>query len=286
MIDGGFDSGFDSVDIGGYWGGWEGGVVVEPGWGSVPLGEGISYGGGYGGSISSDLGFDFGRETSGLGHGDWQTQPTVCVQGGVPPDCPQGYEVIWNPVRCRWECVPVARVCIQGGAPRDCPEGYEAVWDNERCAWVCKQPTPRWGVTVPPGVTGSSKVCQITYPAPKCPEGMVPGFNIPACSWECRPASSVGNGSVSTPGGGAGGGGGGGGTGASEAAKGPLDRVADVIDRVLAGGGGGIIIPQIPQPQAVVAPTTERRYNPAAIVLLVAGLALGGYYVYQRTRRS
>jgi hypothetical protein len=213
MINGGFDSwdGFDSwggweggwggweggsVDIGGYWGGWEGGVVVEPGWGSVPLGEGISYGGGYGGSISSDLGFDLGRETPGLGYDDRQTltgdrQTRVCVQGGVPPEC---------------------------------PEGQTVVWDQTRCRWVCKTQTSDGG----------------------------------------------------------GGGGGGGGDGG----KTPLDRVADVIERVLAGGGGGIIIPQVPQPQAVVAPTTERRYNPAAIVLLVAGLALGGYYVYQRTRRS
>jgi hypothetical protein len=183
------DSGFDSVDIGGYWGGWEGGVVVEPGWGSVPLGEGISYGGGYGTSISSDLGFDFGRETLGLGYEDRRASTYACVQGGAPPKC---------------------------------PEGQTAVWDQYQCKWVC-------------------------WPQVRDKDGD----------------------------------GGDGGDG-----KTPLDRVADVIERVLAGGGGGIIIPQIPQPQAVVAPTTERRYNPAAIVLLVAGLALGGYYVYQRTRRS
>jgi hypothetical protein len=187
----------DSVDIGGYWGGWEGGVVVESGWGSVPLGEGISYGGGTQGTISSDIGFSSGSETPGLGPDGRSTSVTsVCAQGGVPPTC---------------------------------PEGQKAVWDQSRCAWIC----------------------------------------------------GAGGGGDSGGGGGSGGSGSGGGGGG-----GPLDRVADVIERVLGGGGGGIIIPQIPQPQAVVAPATERRYNPAAIVLLVAGLALGGYYVYQRTRRS
>jgi hypothetical protein len=139
----------------------------------------------------SDLGFDLGRETPGLGIDDRQN---------------------WSKTR----------VCVQGGVPPKCPQGQTAVWDQNQCKWVCKTQT----------------------------------------------------GDRNDDGGDRGDGG-----------KTPLDRVADVIERILAGGGG-IFIPQTPQPQAVVAPTTERRYNPAAIVVLVAGLALGGYYVYQRTRRS
>jgi hypothetical protein len=141
-------------------------------------------------------------------------------------------------------------VCVQGGVAPKCPEGQTAVWDQSRCSWVCRQestPVPDY-------------VCVQGGAPPACPEGQIV-WNQVLCRWECRP-----------------------GTGST--GGGPLDRVADVIGQVLAGGGGGIIIPQIPQPQAVVAPATERRYNPAAIVLLVAGLALGGYYVYQRTRRS
>jgi hypothetical protein len=217
---GGWEGGWGGggVDIGGYWGGWEGGVVVEPGWGSVPLGEGISYGGGYGGSISSDLGFDFfGRETPGLGYDDRQTSTRVCVQGGVPPKCPEGQTAVWDQSRCQWVCK--AQTSDGGG--------------GGGCVWL----PPIFGITVPVD-------CEIPVD------------------------------------------GGGGGRDGGDGGKTPIDRVADVIERVLAGGGGGIVIPQIPQPQAVVAPTMERRYNPAAIVLLVAGLALGGYYVYQRTRRS
>jgi hypothetical protein len=246
---GGWGGGWEGggVDIGGYWGGWEGGVVVEPGWGSVPLGEGISYGGGYGGSsygggyggsISSDLGFYLGRETPGLGYDDRQTLTRVCVQGGVPPKC---------------------------------PEGQTAVWDQNQCKWVCSGSTT---VCLPSGILGPIIIGPpIAAPDLDCPEGQAPVWDALQCEWVCRPAAGARDGD-------------GNGDGEGGKKEGPLDRVADVIERVLAGGGGGIIIPQIPQPQAVVAPTTERRYNPAAIVLLVAGLALGGYYVYQRTRRS
>jgi hypothetical protein len=143
--------------------------------------------------------------------------------------------------------------CVQGGAPPKCPEGQTAVWDQYQCKWVC------WPTTFCPQV-----------PVPKCAAGQTLIWHQDRCEWTCEPQVRDKDGD-----------GGDGGDG-----KTPLDRVADVIERILAGGGGGIIIPQIPQPQAVVAPTTERRYNPAAIVLLVAGLALGGYYVYQRTRRS
>jgi hypothetical protein len=236
---GGWEGGWGGggVDIGGYWGGWEGGVVVEPGWGSVPLGEGISYGGGYGGSISSDLGFDFGRETPGLGYDDRWTSARICVQGGVPPKC---------------------------------PEGQTAVWDQNQCKWVCSEST---AVCLPGGILGAIPGFPMTAaPDLGCPEGQAPVWDALQCKWVCKTQTSDG--------------GGGGGDGGGDGGETPLDRVADVIERVLAGGGGGIIIPQVPQPQAVVAPTTERRYNPAAIVLLVAGLALGGYYVYQRTRRS
>jgi hypothetical protein len=125
--------------------------------------------------------------------------------------------------------------------------------------------------------------CSPTGIAPKCPEGQKAVWDYTVCWWVCQPSET---GDDRGGGGNGSGGDNGDGGGNGDGGKTPLDRVADVIERVLAGGGGGIIIPQIPQPQAVVAPTTERRYNPAAIVLLVAGLALGGYYVYQRTRRS
>ncbi len=64
----------------------------------------------------------------------------------------------------------------------------------------------------------------------------------------------------------------------------PLARMADVIAGML-GGGGGIVIPQVPQPQVVAAPVTRQQMNPVALLLVIGGLAIGGYYVYQVTRR-
>jgi hypothetical protein len=141
-----------------------------------------------------------------------------------------------------------ALACRQGGVVPECPGGQTAVWDQYQCRWVC------WPTTFCPQV-----------PVPKCAAGQTLIWHQDRCEWTCEPQAGDKK--------------------DGDGGKTPLDRVADVIERVLSGGGG-IVIPQIPQPQAVVAPTTERRYNPAAIVLLVAGLALGGYYVYQRTRRS
>ena len=65
----------------------------------------------------------------------------------------------------------------------------------------------------------------------------------------------------------------------------PFKRVGDAIMQFLAGGGGGITIPQLPQPQVVAAPVTRSTLSPVAVLLIVAGLAGAGWWVYTRTRR-
>lgn len=65
----------------------------------------------------------------------------------------------------------------------------------------------------------------------------------------------------------------------------PFKRVGDAIMQFLAGGGGGITIPQLPQPQVVAAPVTRSTLSPVAVLLIVAGLAGAGWWIYTRTRR-
>ncbi len=65
----------------------------------------------------------------------------------------------------------------------------------------------------------------------------------------------------------------------------PFQRIGDAITQFLAGGGGGISIPQLPQPQVVAAPVTRSTLSPVAVLLILAGLAGAGWWVYTRTRR-
>jgi hypothetical protein len=94
---------------------------------------------------------------------------------------------------------------------------------------------------------------------------------------------------VPTPGGGAGSGGGGdaGGGGGARGVAEAFERIGDAITQFLSGGGGGgIVIPQLPQPQVYATPVSRSTLSPVAVLLVLAGVGLVGWWVYSQTRRQ
>ncbi len=235
-----------SVDIGGYWGGWEGGVVAEPGWsgggeftGSVDIG---GYWGGWEGGVVAEPGWagggygptsDVGAGTSdwgpgpvhGIGEDRWQQQQQ---------ECPAGY-------RRDIVCAAIYRIDCLPDRPGCC-----------RCAELVEEPTEPPPGECPAGYRRDI-VCTADMRIECLPED-------PTC---CRCGERLDG----------------------QQPEDPLNKMADVIVRMIGGGGGGIVIPQVPQPQVVAAPVTRQQMNPVALLLVIGGLAIGGYYVYQVTRR-
>jgi hypothetical protein len=65
-------------------------------------------------------------------------------------------------------------------------------------------------------------------------------------------------------------------------AQDPWARLVDVVGRV----GGGVAIPPPPQPQVAYVPETRPAINPVAIVLILAAVGAGIYWVARRAGRS
>jgi len=215
--------------------------------------------------MSVDFGYDAGyepgyaeREFFGAGFSETTVEPGFEPVGG-------GFEGLGGEVPCLQYATVLGRQCLPAGGPVECPPG------TRPCT------------TCPPGMFCAQVINDC------CPENQPPSGaeGCPSGYWRCdagivctatqrivrqgdcctcEPLDSEG---------------GEGGTRLQD----PFQRIGDAITQFLAGGGGGISIPQLPQPQVVAAPVTRSTLSPVAVLLIVAGLAGAGWWVYTRTRR-